>query len=77
MKIIDVRADGQADAELEGSICAVDVSLVSDPMPGDFVIVHAGFAIEKLDIDEANARLRLFEELARVQGAESGAGSVS
>jgi hydrogenase expression/formation protein HypC len=43
----------------------VDVSLLRDPAPGDFVIVHAGFAIEKLDRDEANETLALFDELKR------------
>ncbi|HUW42277.1 MAG TPA: HypC/HybG/HupF family hydrogenase formation chaperone [Rectinemataceae bacterium] len=43
----------------------VDVSLLRDPAPGDFVIVHAGYAIEKLDRDEAERTLSLFDELAR------------
>ncbi len=43
----------------------VDVSLLRDPVPGDFVIVHAGFAIEKLDEDEASETLALFDELKR------------
>ena len=37
---------------------------------GDHVIVHAGYAIEKLDEEEARARLDLFAELAA--GARSG-----
>lgn len=41
----------------------VDVSLIRDPAPGDFVIVHAGFAIEKLDNEEAQETLDLFDEI--------------
>lgn len=45
----------------------VDVSLIKDPAPGDFVIVHAGFAIEKLDNDEAQETLELFDELKNLE----------
>ena len=48
----------QADTELE-----INVSLISDPQPGDYVIVHAGFAIDKLDLEEAGERLELFRHL--------------
>jgi hydrogenase expression/formation protein HypC len=51
-------------AALGGSRHEVDLSLIDNPQPGDYLIVHAGFAIEKLDTEEAEARLRLFDELA-------------
>ncbi|MFQ5821321.1 MAG: HypC/HybG/HupF family hydrogenase formation chaperone [Candidatus Heimdallarchaeota archaeon] len=41
----------------------VDLSLIEDPRIGEYVIVHAGFAIEKLDEAAAKETLRLFEEL--------------
>ena len=31
----------------------VSLALVESPQAGDFVLVHAGFAIQKLDKDEA------------------------
>jgi len=31
---------------------------------GDYTIVHAGFAIEKLDREEADERIKLFEGMA-------------
>jgi hydrogenase expression/formation protein HypC len=36
-----------------------------DAVPGDFVLVHVGFAIAKLDRDEAARALRLLEELGQ------------
>ena len=51
-------------AALGGSRHEVDLSLIDNPQPGDYLIVHAGFAIEKLDTEEAEVRLRLFDELA-------------
>ena len=63
MQIAEIRADGTAVAVMEGTRHHVDLSLV-DAVEGDYVIVHAGFAIEKLDEQEAAERLALFRELA-------------
>jgi len=48
----------QGSAEME-----INISLLENPSAGDYVIVHAGFAIETLDIPEAEARLDLFEQM--------------
>ena len=37
--------------------------LLSDVQPGDFIMLHAGFAIEKVDAAEAEETLRLLNEL--------------
>jgi hydrogenase expression/formation protein HypC len=44
----------------------VDVTLLSDPKPGDHVIVHAGYAIESLALQEAEERLALFRRMAEL-----------
>ena len=67
MKLTGVGDDGSAVADLDGSMTDVNVSLIKNAVPGDYVIVHAGFAIEKLDREEANERIALFEELARAE----------
>jgi hydrogenase expression/formation protein HypC len=41
----------------------VDVSLLEDFAPGDFVLVHAGFAIQRIDIDEATKTLEMLDQL--------------
>jgi hydrogenase expression/formation protein HypC len=64
MRLNEIRADGLGVGDLDGSRHTVDLSLVENPAPGDYVIVHAGFAIEKLDRAEADARLALFQEWA-------------
>ncbi len=46
----------------------VDVSLLKDAKPGDHVIVHAGYAIETLSLQEAEERLELFRKLAELSG---------
>jgi hydrogenase expression/formation protein HypC len=41
----------------------VFLDLLDDVKVGDFVIVHAGFAIEKLDKEEAEKTIALFKEI--------------
>lgn len=59
--------------QLEGSLAVVEVggvrrevsvSLLDDVALGDWVIIHAGFAIQKLDPEEAEKTLLLFREIA-------------
>lgn len=64
MKIVRANANEKGAAVLDGTTYDVDLSLVPDAGLGDYVIVHAGFAIEKLDEEEAQARLDLFKEMA-------------
>ena len=64
MKVAQIDADGLGVAELEGARHEVDLSLIGPIQVGDYVIIHAGYAIEKLDTKEAIERLELFKELA-------------
>lgn len=75
MRLIDVNELGGGQAELDGVQYAVNLSLIDDASVGDYVIVHAGFAIEKFDEVEAEARLALFKEMAETIGDETGESS--
>ena len=59
-KIID---NSQATARQGNNEIAIDISLLQDPKPGDYVIIHAGFAIETLDLQEAEKRIDLFRQM--------------
>jgi hydrogenase expression/formation protein HypC len=48
----------------------VNLSLVDDVAVGDFVIVHVGFALSKLQPDEAEATLALFAEAGALTNQE-------
>jgi hydrogenase expression/formation protein HypC len=43
----------------------VSMRLLPGAVVGDFVLVHAGFAIEKIDPEEAAETARLLEEITR------------
>ncbi len=46
----------------EGVLREVNVSLV-EPKEGDYVLVHAGYAIQKMDEKEALETLALWDEI--------------
>ena len=63
VKILEI--DGQkALVELGGLARQASIMLVPDTQVGDYVLLHAGFAIQKLDEKEAEETIRLFAELA-------------
>ncbi|MBS4019767.1 MAG: HypC/HybG/HupF family hydrogenase formation chaperone [Dechloromonas sp.] len=45
----------------------ISLSLVDDVAVGDYVIVHVGYALTKLDPDEAERTLKLFAEMGALQ----------
>lgn len=55
--------DKVADVEIGGVTRQVRLDLIdAAPAVGDFVIVHAGFAIRRLDRDDALETIKLFQE---------------
>jgi hydrogenase expression/formation protein HypC len=50
-----------------GTKVRVNFSLLEDLKIGDWVIVHAGFAITKLDEEDAQETLSLLREIANAQ----------
>ncbi|MHB1043244.1 MAG: HypC/HybG/HupF family hydrogenase formation chaperone [Eubacteriales bacterium] len=46
----------------------VGTHLVGEVVPGDYLMVHAGYAVEKLDLAEAEERIKIWEELLNSVG---------
>jgi hydrogenase expression/formation protein HypC len=69
MKVLEVSGS-RAVVNLEGVQRSVSLDLLEDVKAGDYVIVHAGFAIEKLKPDEAQKTLDLFREMGARPGGE-------
>jgi hydrogenase expression/formation protein HypC len=53
-------------AEYKGVRREIGLDLVDQVQPGDWVILHAGFAIQKINREEAQKTLKLFEELESI-----------
>lgn len=43
----------------------ISTFLVGEVQTGDYLIVHTGYAIEKLDLEEAEIRLELWKEILK------------
>ncbi|MYL83089.1 HypC/HybG/HupF family hydrogenase formation chaperone [Desulfovibrio aerotolerans] len=62
MEVIAIN-DKIADVEIGGVTRQVRLDLIdAAPALGDFVIVHAGFAIRRMDRDDAMETIKLFQE---------------
>ncbi len=48
---------------LDGVRKEISLALVDDAAVGDYVIVHVGYALQKLDQEEAERTLEMFAEL--------------
>lgn len=73
MKLTSITGPGKGVSVLEGAQYEVDLSLVPDVQVGEYLIVHAGFAIEKLDQAEADERLKLFAGMAEMYAEQDNA----
>lgn len=62
MKIIKIE-DDIGTAELGGVKRRVSIALLEDVSIGDYVLIHAGFAIEKVKEEEAEDTLNFLREL--------------
>jgi len=60
MKIIEIKGD-KARAQAQGIQREIGIGFVK-AKKGDYVMVHAGFAIEKVDTKEAEKTLEVFKE---------------
>jgi hydrogenase expression/formation protein HypC len=63
-QVTELLDDDQAKVSLGGVSKTVSLALVADVAVGDYVIVHVGYALSKLDPDEAAKTLALFAEMA-------------
>ncbi|MDP2277954.1 MAG: HypC/HybG/HupF family hydrogenase formation chaperone [Nitrospirota bacterium] len=67
-KIINIR-DLNATVEVYGAQRSVSLLLMPDDAKiGDFVLVHAGFAIQKVDEDAAEEALKYIKQLLEETG---------
>lgn len=70
-KIIEIQDNGMLRATVGNGPTCLTVSgmlLAEPPKTGDYIIVHAGFALHRMDTTEAEESLRLFRELTEAVG---------
>lgn len=64
-KIVAIEGN-TAIVEVTGSRSSARLDLIEDAQVGDYVLVHAGFAISKVDADEAQETLGLMSEVGLI-----------
>ena len=67
-KVTEVDDSRRGKVDYLGAKVRVDFSLLEDVRPGDWVIVHAGFALTRLNEEEARETLYLLREIEKAQG---------
>jgi len=68
-EIIEIEGD-RAKVDYGGVVREVNISLIEKPKVGEYVIVHAGYAIQVMDASEAEETLDLFRQI--LEQEESG-----
>lgn len=63
MQVVSVKAN-HAVVEQEGVTREVRIDFLSDIAPGDFLLIHAGFAIERISPEDAEQTLELIRMIA-------------
>jgi len=65
-KIKEIEGN-KARVSMSGNEYQADISLLDEVGPGDYVLLHAGFAIQKINEQHARETLQLIEEMNRVK----------
>lgn len=65
-KVISIDENNFATVETLGVKRGVSLDLIGEPVGvGDYVLIHVGFAMEKIDTKYALESLKIYEDIAR------------
>ena len=64
LRVVTLLGNDWVDAEVGGVFSRVSIALIGEAQVGDYLIVHAGFAITRLNVEEAERTLALFAEIS-------------
>lgn len=67
VKVIEVADSKIGKVDNQGTQISASFELLNDVRVGDWVILHAGFAISKLNEEEAQETLQLFREILEAE----------
>ena len=59
VRIVALTGPDTAKVSLNGIIKEVSVALIDDPKPGEYVVLHVGYALARIDEAEAERTLAL------------------
>jgi hydrogenase expression/formation protein HypC len=65
VKVVSIQGD-EAEVEIGGVGRSVSIVLTPEVKVGDYVLLHAGYAITVVDEVEAQETLKLFEQIEKL-----------
>jgi hydrogenase expression/formation protein HypC len=68
VRVLECLPGDMALVDVGGVRKEVSLALVDDVRPGDYVILHVGYALNRLDPVEAENTLKLFAEMGELAG---------
>jgi len=71
VRVMELRGQDSAIVDLDGVRKEISLALVDGVNVGDYVILHVGYALSRLDPDEARKTLALFAEVDASRRASS------
>jgi hydrogenase expression/formation protein HypC len=71
VQVTELLDGDMARVALDGVKKEISLALVDDVKPGDYVILHVGYALNKIDPDEAEKTLALLAEAGQLQGVSA------
>ncbi len=69
-RIAQLQSDGLADVDILGVSRQISIDLTPQAQPGDYVLVHAGFAIEVVDEQFAQETIDLIRQFPELAGED-------
>ena len=72
-RILSISDDAVAEVDFGGTRREVSLALLDDPRPGEYVIVHAGFALNTIDEKEASQVFEYLREMGELGETETDA----
>jgi len=70
-RVVEVLPNEEGVIDVGGVRKRISLELVTGVVPGDYVIVHVGYALQRLDPDEAARTLDLFAEAGAASDSAS------
>ena len=64
VRVTELLPDQMAKVSLDAVSKTISVALVDDVSVGDYVILHVGFALSKVDAEEAERTLAMIRDFA-------------
>lgn len=66
-QIIEIISENRAKVTIGGITKEIATDLIESPQVGDYVIIHVGYALTKLDENEAKKTLSIMQQIEQIK----------